>query len=120
MFKILKNTPPNVFGVEMTGKVTKEELEAMDVLVENHAAENPGDLKFLMVLKDFEWNDFEAFWADLKMDLKYLGQVSKTAVVTEQTWLENLSKVIKALSPKMKVKIFDLEEREDADRWLLG
>lgn len=117
MFKIINNIPADIFGVEMIGKLTKEDYEKMTARVEEHR-NGKEDLKFLMVIKDFEWKTFDAFWADLKMDVKYLGSVEKTAVVTEKKWMETVSKAIGIVTPKMKVKNFKLDEKDKAVEWL--
>ncbi len=117
MFKKINNLPDDIFGIEINGTLSKEDYEEMDKLIAEDRDEKE-DLKFLMVFHEFEWENFEAFWADLTMDIKYLGRVEKTAVVSEKKWLHAITDAINVVTPKMKSKHFELAEREKAIQWL--
>ncbi len=117
MYRKIEHIPDDIYGIEMFGEMDKEDYKEMNASLEKYSAKHE-DIKFLMVIKEFEWKNFQSFWADLKMDVKYLGEVTKNAVVTELDWMENISKAINAVTPKMTVKTFHLDQRNEAVAWL--
>lgn len=117
MYREIENLPEDIYGIEMFGEMDEEDYKKMNVSLENYSQKHK-NIKFLMVIRKFEWKNFQSFWADLKMDVKYLGEVTKNAVVTELDWMENISKAINAITPKMKVKTFHLDQQKEAVAWL--
>lgn len=117
MFTINKSLRRDILGIEMSGKITKEEYQKLDETIEEFK-EGVENLRLLLVIKKFEWESFDAFWKELKMDLKYLKDVKKVALVSDTEWVGKTAETVKALTPNIQVDTFEMSEEENAVKWL--
>lgn len=117
MFTTNTNLRRDILGIEMSGKITKEEYQDLDKVIEDFR-KGVDNLRILLIVKEFKWESFEAFWKELKMDLKYLKDVRKVALVSDTTWVEKTAETVKALTPDIQVDTFEMSEKGNAIKWL--
>lgn len=63
-----------------------------------------------------------ALWDELKFDLKNFKQltdkIDKIAVVTDETWLRNISEGSSFVLPGIKVKAYTMAEKQAGKTWI--
>jgi len=110
MIKILERSKGNVFGLEASGDISKEEILAVEARLDE-AIKEYGKINWLYVIKSFEYASLGAMYADMMWLLKNIKQFDKMAVVGNKKWEEIL---VKADSLIFGEKYFDLSELDKA------
>jgi len=86
----LQDLPSGVIGFQTSGK-----LEATDyrdvVLPALDRAFAAGEVRFLIVMTDFEGLSGGALWQDLKVGVEHLRGWKRIAVVTDIVWVTHLT-----------------------------
>lgn len=114
MIKILERSQGNVIGVEASGKITAEDIEAAIIPFEE-AIEKYGKINWLFVWKDFKGTTLKAMYEDMMWLLRHLKNFDRMAVVGEKKWQELL---IKADGMIFGEKYFDISQLEDAWKYV--
>jgi len=117
MFTIIRELPEDILGILVSGKVTKEDYDRLNPLMEGLKAKN-GKIKLLLNIKEFKWPTTKAMWEDLKMGFNYLGTIKAIAVISDKEWLEETAEVVGTIIPKLKVEGFEPDEHTEAVEWL--
>lgn len=82
--------------------------------------------KMNVYLEIQEISDLEAraLWDELKFDLKNFKQltekIDKIAVVTDESWLRNISEGSSFVLPGIKVKAFTMAEKQAGRTWVIS
>lgn len=109
-------TPKEILGFEIIGKLKIEDFNKMEPLMDKHQKEF-GGLKLLVIYNEFEWPSIEALKEDLKSYFQY--DINKIAFVSKTKWLREAADSIGQLMPgKMEGKGFKPEEKDKAIAWL--
>lgn len=110
----LKNK--QVIGVKVTGKVTKDDIETLNPLID---AITKAGMKvwWYFELEDFTCYSPDGFWADLKTDIAHFHDYGKIAIVDSKHWQKILAEVTD-LVMKSKVRYFEPEEKNQARMWI--
>ena len=88
MFKTVEFAADNVIGLECIGKLTEEDLRKIHLWLDAELARG-GKPAMVIMMESFDgYADASAFWADLKIDSKHTGDLSRVAIVADQTWLK--------------------------------
>ena len=88
MFKIVEIEAENVLGLECRGKLTEDDLRGIHSWIDSELAKG-GKPSLVILMGSFDgYADASAFWADLKIDAKHVGDLSRVAIVADQTWLK--------------------------------
>ena len=111
------HTEESLIEMRVEGKVTHEDYEKltpqMDEIIERH-----GKLDCLIEMKGVKSIEPKAILDDLKFDVRHAGDFNKVALVTDKTWHELATKLWSVFFPKAKVKCFDHDERDAAEKWV--
>ncbi|AFL81363.1 Protein of unknown function (DUF3478) [Aequorivita sublithincola DSM 14238] len=116
MFTVVNGLPEDILGILISGKTTKEDYDQLNPLLEKHKMEH-GTIKFYVEIDELQYTA-KAMWEDFKDGLHYWRDIKFVALVTDKGWLEKTMEVFGAIIPGMKVKGFDLNERQEALNWL--
>jgi hypothetical protein len=119
MFKLIGSLPPDVLGVEATGKVTHEDYKMVLIpKVEAMIAKGPAKLLYVAG-EGFEGYELEALWDDAAFGVKHWRDFSRVAVVADQTWLRAAVTAFKPFFP-CEVRLFNLACLDEAAAWIAG
>ena len=114
MIKALERSKGNVFGFEVSGEITVEDIRRVtDVL--DKAIEKYGKINWLFVFKTIKYHSPRAFYEDIMWVMKHLKYFDRMAVVGDTMLGEVLAKV-DALA--FGEKYFDISQLEDAWRYV--
>lgn len=117
MINIIETNTPNLLYVEITDKVTKEEVQkCADAALE--IIENEGSIRALMVLRDFHGYTVPAFFEDFKFCMSHLNDFSHMAIVGDNK-LEEFMASLSQFFMKGEIKYFDIKNLEKAKNWVL-
>jgi hypothetical protein len=98
MITELSGLPDGMVGFEASGKLAAEDYR--DVLlpaVEEAAA--AGDVRIVIVMRDFEGLTGGALWHDMKMGMEHLGAWKKIALVTDIGWMRHATDLFGWMTP---------------------
>jgi len=118
MLQELTDTPEGVIGFEASGKLAAEDYR--DVLIpaiERAAA--AGEVRFLIVIRDFDGMAAGALWEDLKVGLEHLRAWKRIALVTDISWMTHMTALFGWMTPG-EVKHFSLDQQAAALEWVSG
>ncbi len=116
MIKELSGLPPGVTGFEIAGKVQAEDYRDVVLPAVEQAATN-GEVRFIIVLPDFEGMSGGALWQDLKVGIEHFRAFKRIAVVTDIGWVHHLTGLFGWMTPG-ETKIFSMDQRDEAIRWV--
>lgn len=107
----------NIAEIMIDGKVTRENFDAVipkiEALIEKH-----GTIRFLEEIRSFGGFELSMLWDDMKFSFNHLKDFERVAIVTDKNWIKNWSK-IGIIFMKAEMKLFDLEDINDARIWLM-
>ena len=118
MITQLDGLPSGVIGFEATGKIAAEDYRDV-VLPTLQQAMKTGDVRFVIVIPDFDGISGGALWQDLKMGVEHLRGWKRIAVVTDIAWLTQLTDLFGWMTPG-ETKTFPLAQRDQAIEWVSG
>lgn len=103
---------------QLDSKTMKEVLESM--ISKSEKIENG---KMLFMTDDYQFPTLGA----IAIELSYLPSIfrlikifDRVAVLTDKTWLKKVSEFEGSLFPSLEIKAFNLDQKKDAEDWLLG
>jgi hypothetical protein len=115
MIELLTDMPPGVIGFEASGKLHAEDYR--DVLLPAiEQAAGSGEVRIVLVIRDFDGLSGGALWEDLKMGIENLRVWKKIALVTDIDWMKHLTAMFGWMTPG-ELKVFSLAQRDDAIAW---
>jgi hypothetical protein len=110
--------PRGVIGFQATGKLRAEDYR--DILLPAlERAAKAGDVRFVIVIEDFDGLTPGALWQDLKIGVEHLRAWKRIALVTDIDWMTHMTALFGWMTPG-EVKTFSLAERGDAMTWAAG
>jgi hypothetical protein len=118
MLKELSDMPEGVIGFEASGKLQAEEYRDV-VLPALERAAAYGDVRFVIVIPDFDGMSGGALWQDLKVGVEHFKAWKRIALVTDIDWMTHLTALFGWMTPG-EVKTFSLAQRADALAWVAG
>ena len=116
MITQLSRSSDNILAIEVSGKNTGEDDRELRPVIDELIAEY-GEVKFLVVLKDFKGCDISGFWEEIKMWITYYKKMTSIAVVGDKLW-EKIMVKMDAPFEHAEVKYFDISQLEDAWEWI--
>jgi SpoIIAA-like len=116
MITELSGLPEGVIGFESSGKIAAEDYRDV-VLPAVQRAADEGAVRFLIVMRDFDGMTGGALWQDLKVGVGHLGAWKKTALVTDISWMTQLTGLFGWMTPG-ETRTFPLSAQADAVSWL--
>jgi hypothetical protein len=118
MISQLDGLPAGVIGFDASGKIAAEEYRDV-VLPALQEAAKTGDVRFLIVMHDFEGMSGGAIWQDLKMGIEHLRSWKRIALVTDIGWMTHATELFGWMTPG-ETKTFPLAQRDEAIQWVAG
>lgn len=119
MLKVIPNGP-NRLDIELSGKLNSEEMKiALDELVS--LSKNIRNGKMLYEIVDFQLPSLGAIaveFSRLPAMFGLLKHFDRAAVLTDKTWLRNVSEIEGMLFPGLEIKAFNLNQKAVAEAWL--
>lgn len=116
MIKVLSDLPAGVTGFEIAGKINAEDYRDV-VLPAVQQAAAKGEVRYLIVIPDFDGMSGGALWQDLKMGFEHLRAFKRIAVVTDISWVHHLTGLFGWMTPG-ETKVFTMAERDEAVAWV--
>jgi SpoIIAA-like len=111
----ISGLPAGVIGFETVGKLHAEDYR--DVLLPAiESAAKAGEVRVVIVIRDFDGLSGGALWQDLKMGVEHLRLWKRIALVTDVDWMTHLVAVFGWMTPG-DVKTFSTEQLQDAITW---
>lgn len=118
MMKELSDLPAGVIGFEASGKIRAEDYRDV-VLPALERAAAAGEVRFVIVMRDFDGMSGGAMWQDLKVGIEHLRAWKRIALVTDIAWMRDLTSLFGWMTPG-EVKTFLLAQQEEAIGWAAG
>lgn len=115
MIQELSDMPAGVIGFEAGGKLQAEDYRDV-VLPALERAASTGEVRFVIVIRDFHGMSGGALWQDLKMGFEHLRAWKRTALVTDIEWMSRLTDLFGWMTPG-ETKTFSLAQRDEAVKW---
>lgn len=119
MFQVVANGP-NRIDIEFGGKLDSDDMKvALDELVSKSEGIENGRMFYR--INDFELPTLGAIaveFSRLPEMIKLIRKFDRAAVLADKDWVQKASEIEGALIPGLKIKAFDLDEADEAERWL--
>ena len=115
MISALEGLPAGVIGFEASGKIAAEDYRDVVVPALEQTAET-GDVRFVIVMRDFDGMSGGALWQDLKMGVEHLRAWKRIALVTDIAWMTHLTDLFGWMTPG-ETKAFPIGELDHAIQW---
>src|SRR3974390_3874836 len=90
MISQLQELPAGVIGFEASGKIAAEDYRDV-VLPALEQAATAGDIRFLLVMREFDGMSGGAIWQDLKVGIEHLRSWKRIALVTDIEWVSHMT-----------------------------
>jgi SpoIIAA-like len=116
MITQLDELPARVIGFEASGKIDAEDYRDV-VIPALEQASKAGDVRFVIVMRDFEGMSGGAVWQDLKMGIEHLRSWKRIAVVTDIGWMTHATDLFGWMTPG-ETKTFPLDQKDQAIQWV--
>jgi hypothetical protein len=118
MITQLDGLPVGVIGFEASGKIAAEDYRDV-ILPALEQAAKAGDVRFVIVMRDFDGISGGAIWQDLKMGIEHLRSWKRIALVTDIGWMTHATDLFGWMTPG-ETKTFRLDQKDEALRWAAG
>jgi hypothetical protein len=114
----LKDLPSGIEGVNAIGKISKEDYEQVFVPLFDEIRREGRRIRLLYQFgSEFESFTPGAAWEDAKIGLHSMRLFDGCAVVTDLTWIREMTRLAGFLMP-CPVRVFGNQERDNAIEWL--
>jgi hypothetical protein len=118
MIKELSDMPAGVIGFEASGKLHAEDYRDV-VLPALERAAAAGEVRFVIVMRDFGGMSGGALWQDLKVGVEHFRAWKRIAVVTDIDWVSHMTSLFGWMTPG-EVKTFPIAQQAEALEWVAG
>ena len=118
MFEELSDLPAGVIGFEVSGRIRAEDYRDV-VLPTLERAAASGEVRFVIVMRDFDGMSGGAVWQDLKVGIEHFRAWKRIALVTDITWMRDLTSLFGWMTPG-ETRTFALAQRDEAIEWAAG
>jgi hypothetical protein len=116
MLTVNESAGGKVLGVQLSGKLTKQDYEQFVPKVEELIKKH-GKIRVLMQMHDFHGWEMGALWQDIKFDLKHFGDIERVAMVGDSKWEAGMAAFCKPFTTA-KIKYFDEAKLTEAQQWI--
>jgi hypothetical protein len=122
MIEQMEDMPTGTIGFTSSGKFTRDDYRQVLEPVLRKAAES-GEIRMLFKLTNFEGLEPAAWFDDIKTGLGLgIGHHSawkRSAIVTDVEWVGKAYQMFAWITPG-EVKVYGLDQLEDAKSWVVG
>ncbi len=116
MIKRLDGVPAGVIGFEAEGKIRAEDFRDVVIPALEEAAK-AGEVRFLMVMREFDGMSGGALWQDLKVALEHLRAWKRIALVTDIAWMTHMIALFGWMIPGDS-RAFSIGHLDEAMAWV--
>ncbi len=116
MITELDGLPSGVIGFEASGKIAAEDYRDV-ILPALEQAAKTGDVRFVIVMREFDGISGGAIWQDLKIGIEHLHAWKRIALVTDIGWMSHLTDLFGWMTPG-ETKTFALADQDRAIQWV--
>ena len=118
MIEELSGVPAGVIGFEASGRIRAEDYRDVVLPALEHAAAT-GEVRFVIVMRDFEGMSGGAVWQDLKVGIEHFRAWKRIALITDIAWMRDLTSLFGWMTPG-ETKTFPLAQLGEAATWAAG
>ena len=118
MIQELSDLPAGVIGFEASGRLRAEDYRDV-ILPALERAAAAGEVRFVIVMRDFGGMSGGAVWQDLTVGIEHLRSWKRIAVVTDIAWMRDLTGLFGWMTPG-ETRTFPLAQRDEAIAWAAG
>ena len=118
MIEELSGVPAGVIGFEASGRIRAEDYRDVVLPALEHAAAT-GEVRFVIVMRDFEGMSGGAVWQDLKVGIEHFRAWKRIALITDIAWMRDLTSLFGWMTPG-ETKTFSIAQRDEAVQWAAG
>ena len=116
MIQILEQTQENIIATKATEKLTTKDYEKLLPLLKN-ALKKYGKIRWYFEMENFEGWELQAFWEDVKFDIKHASDFEKVAMVGDKQWEKWMTDLMKPFT-SAEIKFFELAEKDKGLTWI--
>ena len=110
--------PSGVIGFQASGRLSAEDYRDIVLPALERAAQG-GDVRFMIVMREFDGMSGGALWQDLKLGVEHLRAWKRIALVTDIEWMRHLTGLFGWMTPG-ETRVFALADRDEALAWVAG
>lgn len=122
MIELIEDMPTGVIGFRSTGKLTLEDYREVLEPGLRRAVES-GEVRMVYVIPDFDGLELRAWPEDVKtgfgLGFGHHSAWKRSAIVTDVEWLTKAFQLFAWMTPG-EVKVFGMEQLEQAMSWVVG
>jgi hypothetical protein len=118
MIEELHDLPDGVIGFEASGEISASDYRDVVVPALERAFAG-GEVRFVIVMRDFTGMSGGALWEDLKVGVEHLRGWRRIAVVTDIEWVTHLTGLFGWMTPG-ETKVFPVAQRDPTIAWVAG
>lgn len=122
MIELLKDVPKGVIGIRVSGRLTGEELRTIKPAIAEQM-KSGNEIRIVEVIDDYTGFGPGGLLEDLKLGLgtvlPHHSSFKRIAIVTDTDWITHALHALVWIVPG-EMKVFGLDEIEDAKRWAAG
>ncbi len=119
MHELLDLPDTNIVGLHLSDTLTEEDFE--DISSElKHQFEAHTTTRVFFEIEDVDGWEPEDRWEDFALDIRYVQDLDKVAVVAGDDVWEPLMDKIELLFPMSQIQLYDPDDREEALEWIRG
>ena len=118
MIEELSGVPAGVIGFEASGRIRAEDYRDVVLPALEHAAAT-GEVRFVIVMRDFEGMSGGAVWQDLKVGIEHFRAWKRIALITDIAWMRELTSLFGWMTPG-ETRTFALAQQDEAIEWAAG
>jgi len=111
----------NVFGFEVTGKLTPEELQEFLPNMEMAVIEANNRLRLLIDVTEMQGADIKSEWEIFEFLKKHMQGIELIAIVGAHSWTKVMSEILAgSVFVEAETRYFKPDEIDDAWTWLVN
>lgn len=118
MYELLDLPDTNIVGLHLSGTLTEDDYEEMSSELK-HQFEAHTTTRVFFEIEDVDGWEPEEKWEAFALDIRYIQDLDKVAVVADDVW-EPLMDKIELLFPMSQIQDYDPDDREEALDWIRG
>jgi len=118
MIELLDRSEKSVVGVRISGRVTEDDYERILPELERRIAEH-GEIGLLCRFDGLAGIEPEAIWRDVRFYSRHFQNVRRFSVVQDRPWQGTMARVVGPLTGA-EVRVFEVDEEDDAWKWLFS
>lgn len=119
MMERIPDLPDNVLGFRASGAVSADDYKNVVVPAVETASKANAKLRLLYVIpNDCTGFSVDSMWDDTKVVMGHVKQWEKIALVSDQEWLRDATRLLGQLMPG-ELKAFPMQEEASAGAWVV-